>query len=174
MSTKIEWCDQTWNPVPNYQEYYASKDGQIMSMKYKHPKILKQITSKDGHKYVFFYKNGLMKKCWVHHAVLFAFGYIPKTKQECRHLDGNPQNNNLLNLKWGTRLENVKDKIKHQTQPCGEKAITHKLSEEQVLEIRKNYGKHTLRFMANLYGVSHTCIRRAALGIKWAHLERVN
>jgi hypothetical protein len=31
----------------------------------------------------------------------------------CRHLDGNPLNNNLSNLSWGTPRENYDDVIKH-------------------------------------------------------------
>lgn len=34
---------------------------------------------------------------------------------ECRHLDGNSNNNNLENLCWGTRGENRKDSAKHGT-----------------------------------------------------------
>jgi hypothetical protein len=63
-------------------------------------------------KYLFF------KNYRVHCAVLEAFvGPCPPGK-ECRHLDGNGQNNKLQNLKWGTRLENVQDSIKHGTNYC--------------------------------------------------------
>jgi hypothetical protein len=33
----------------------------------------------------------------------------------CRHLDGNPINNRLENLRWGTHKENKADAIKHGT-----------------------------------------------------------
>jgi predicted XRE-type DNA-binding protein len=32
---------------------------------------------------------------------------------ECRHLDGNPRNNKLDNLCWGTHSNNMKDRTKH-------------------------------------------------------------
>jgi hypothetical protein len=32
---------------------------------------------------------------------------------EIRHLDGNPENNALENLKYGTRSQNIQDQIRH-------------------------------------------------------------
>ncbi len=49
----------------------------------------------------------------VHRLVLEAFvGPCPPGMQ-CRHLDGNPANNRLENLAWGTHAENAADKIRH-------------------------------------------------------------
>jgi hypothetical protein len=171
--TKIDWADSTWNPVPEHEGYYASKDGQILSIKRGKPRIMKQITSKDGHKYVFMYDNAIMKKVWAHRAVLSAFSGYDGKGLECRHLDDNSSNNTLKNLAWGTRLQNVADKRRNGGIPTGERSGTHKLTEQQVLEIRATHGTKPLRKIAEQYGVSHTCVRRAALGIKWAHLRGV-
>ena len=57
------------------------------------------------------------------------------------------------------------------SKPIGERSGTHKLTIEDVIKIRKEYGKKSLRKLASEYGVSHTAIRRAALGIKWGHLK---
>ena len=171
MSTKIEWADRVWKSIPDYPQYYASSDGQILSLKSKRPLIMKQMVSKDGHKYVFMYVDGKMKKMWVHRAVLFSWKGLPQKGDEGRHLNDHPDNNDISNLEWGTRLENVNDKRINGGQPMGERAGTHKLTEAQVIEIRGLYGEKTLRELAAIYGVSHTCIRRAALGIKWAYLK---
>jgi len=80
----------------------------------------------------------------------------------------------LDNLKWGTPLENTEDKRRHGTIPRGESAGGAKLTEAQVLEIRRRHGTASLRSLAREFGVSHTAIRRAALGIKWAHLRTDN
>lgn len=45
------------------------------------------------------------------------------------------------------------------------------LSLAEVLEIRKARGTASLRELGAKYGVSHTAIRRAMLGIKWGYLE---
>lgn len=52
-----------------------------MSMKRGSPFIMKQMSARDGHLYVFMYDaNRQMKKVWVHRAVLSAFcGYEEKT-----------------------------------------------------------------------------------------------
>ena len=164
--TRIEW-----RPIPNFSGYFVSNDGRILSLKNKMPRILKHILSKDGHHYVFLYKNNKMHKMWVHRAVLLAFDREPLPNEECRHLDGSPSNNKLENLCWGTRQENTDDKKTHGTLPIGERSGTHKLTIEDVIKIRKEYGKKSLRKLASEYGVSHTAIRRAALGIKWGHLK---
>jgi len=169
--TKIEWADAVWNPIPDFPGYYASKDGRILSLKYKTPRILRQIKTKDGYYYVFLYRNHKKYKMWVHRAVLMAFDRKPLPNEECRHLDGNPANNKLENLCWGTRQENVDDKKRHGSLPVGERSGTHKLTTKDVLIIRKEYGKKSLRKLASEFGVSHTAIRRAALGIKWWHLK---
>lgn len=169
--TKIEWCDSVWNPIPDFPGYYASQDGRILSCKYKNPRILKPIKAKDGHLYVFLYRNGQMYKMWIHRAVLMTFARKPFPGEECRHLDGNPANNRLDNLSWGTRQENADDKKRHGTQPIGEKTGTHKLTIQDVITIRKLYKNRSLRDLAKQFGVSHTTIRRAALGIKWRHLK---
>jgi hypothetical protein len=132
---------------------------------------MKQIASYDGHLYVFMYDGGNMKKVWVHRAVLSAFRGKEEKHLECRHLDDDPANNHIINLEWGDRFQNVADKRRNGGMPVGERSGTHKLTEKQVLQIRKQYGKITLREMARQYGVSHTTIRRAALGIKWSHIK---
>lgn len=169
--TNIEYAHYTWNPVPNYPGYYASSNGQILSMKKSSPLIMRQIAGDDGHKYVFMYVDGKMKKMYVHRAVLFAWKGLPKDDQQGRHLDDNPNNNDLCNLAWGTSLENTNDKRINGGLPTGERSGTHKLNTKQVLEIRNLYCQKSLRELARIYGVSHTCIRRAALGVKWACIK---
>ena len=167
----IEYANCFWKPIPNYPEYYASRTGQILSTKRKSPIIMKQITTTDGHKYVFMYIDGKMKKVWVHRAVLLAWKGFPEEGQQGRHLNDNPGENDITNLAWGTSLENANDKRLNGRIPMGEKSVSHKLTESQVIEIRGLHGKKTLRELARIYGVFHTCIRRAALGIKWACIK---
>lgn len=167
-ATKIAWA--THKPIPEFPSYSVTPDGTVLSAKQGGLRALKPIASKDGHLYVFLYRGGQMHKMWLHKAVLLAYVGPPAEGQECRHLDGVPSRNHLDNLRWGTRQENADDKQRHGTQQRGEKSGTHKLTEVDVLEIRQRIGTMPLRALAKEYGVSHTAIRRAALGIKWAHL----
>lgn len=158
--------------IPGYEEYWASADGEIASTKKSDPIIMKPISTTDGHMYVFLYSDGNMKKMWIHRAVLLSWDRLPEEFEECRHLNDVPSDNRLENLCWGTRAENVNDKRANNGLPVGEKSGTCKLTEKQVLEIRKEYGKTSLRKLGEKYGVSHTAIRRAALGIKWSYLSK--
>ncbi len=74
----------------------------------------------------------------VHRLVLEAFVGPSPPRMECRHLDGNPQNNNLENLKWGTRKENMQDMMRHGSQVYhrGEKSHAAKLTNGIAQEIR--------------------------------------
>lgn len=175
----IGWTDQTWNPgaeilpIPGCPCYYVDKTGDIISTKgarghaYHH---MRPMTHKDGHLYVLLRVGGKQIKMFIHRAVLLAFRGEPKPGEESRHLDDNPANNRLENLVWGTRLENVEDKRRNGRLPIGERSGTHRLTEEDVRRIRTLHGTRSLRDLAREFGVSHTEIRRVALGLKWASL----
>ena len=42
-------------------------------------------------------------------------GPWPSPKHDARHLNGNPKDNKLSNLGWGTRSENIRDAVRHGT-----------------------------------------------------------
>lgn len=108
------------------------------------------------------------KRVWtvrVHTLVLSAFvGPCPEG-MECRHLDGNPSNNRLENLAWGTRLENAGDRHRHGTTLAGEKNHASKASDAEVAEIRALLaaGK-TGRSVADQFGLSESCISKIRTG----------
>jgi len=172
--TRIEWADNTWNLIPRFPGYYVTKEGKVLSTACNEPRIMKQIAKKTGYRYLFLYDgHGRSVKKYVHHLILVTFVGDAPGGMECRHLDGNPSNNRLENLAWGTKQENSDDKGRHGTFPTGERSGTHKLTEANVREIRRTYGAIPLREMASKYGVSHTAIRRAAMGMKWACVKDV-
>ena len=78
-----------------------------------------------------------------------------------RHLDNNPQNNRVDNLKWGTYLENENDKIENGTWNTRNGGA--KLTSKQVIEIRElieSGEKH--ESLAKIYNVSRPTITRIA------------
>ena len=159
MSTTIEWRD-----IPGWPRCRVSSSGTVRGPS---GRALKSQTADSGHLYVWPIRG---KKLFVHRAVLLAFvGPCPPGK-ESRHLDGIPSHNHLGNLLWGTRQEQRADERRHGTRCIGEKSGTAKLSESDVREIRELHGTVTLRELGRRYGVSHTAVRRAALGIKWGHI----
>lgn len=155
-----------WHYIPGLEGYQVTATGNIRNS--NTGRELKLMTNDGGHLY-FLPHRGI--KYFAHRAVLEAFvGQRPQGMQ-CRHLNGNPKDNRLENLCWGTAQENSDDRRLHGTLPVGERSGTHKLTEVDVLEIRKLYMKISLRKLAAHYGVSHTAIRRAAIGIKWGYLN---
>jgi HNH endonuclease len=64
---------------------------------------------------------GHRRNCYIHRLVLEAFiGPPSRESLECRHLDGRPSNNNVVNLAWGTRRENIRDRdVIHRTTARG-------------------------------------------------------
>jgi hypothetical protein len=153
-----------WRPVPTHPGYSVNAYGEIRGPS---GQTLRPMRAHRGHLYVLTPLPRRPRKLYVHRAVLLAFMGPPPAGQEGRHLDGDPEHNHLSNLAWGTPLQNAADKERHGRQPKGERSVTAKLTEAQVREIRGLHGTASLRQLAARYGVSHTAIRRAALGIKW-------
>jgi hypothetical protein len=165
-NSAIEWTTYTWRSIPSWPNYAVSSTGVIRNRKTW--RLLKLIRRKSGHLY-FYPQRG--RRCYAHRAVLEAFVGPAGVGQECRHLDGNPANNSVDNLCWGSRRENAGDKQRHGTQPRGEGVATAKLTERDVQEIRSRWGRTSSRKLATFYSVSHTAIRRAAIGLQWGHVS---
>ncbi len=173
MANMIKHNGKEWMPIPNFGNYFASKDGQILSFAGRSkPHLMNPMTNQSGYLYVYLYDgSGNQTKCFVHRAVLLAWVGLPKDGEETRHLNDIPTDNRLENLCWGNRFENVADKFRNNRVPLGEDSPSHKLTEKDVLEIRKLHGVLPLRRIAEIHGVTHTTIRKAALGIRWKNIK---
>lgn len=111
------------------------------------------------------------KRFGIHQLVLLAFvGPCPKG-YACRHLDGDPKNNHLSNLEWGTYTENNRDRIAHGTIPRGSKVNTSKLTEVKVREIRELLKIMGCKKIARMYGVRYNSIHAIKKRRSWAWLD---
>lgn len=117
-------------------------------------------------------KEGKIKFRTLHTLVAEAFlGERPKGF-DCCHMDGNPHNNTLVNLKWATKRENQSHRVQHGTHNRGARAYQAILTEDGVREIRRRrQAGEILVGMGKQYGVSDAAIWRAAVGKSWRHLE---
>lgn len=104
--------------IPGFPGYYATINGEIISMRCDSPRVI----AKQIHKgyYHVFVKRGMGRrtkvKMPVHQLVLMAHeGLKPDPLSQCRHLNGNCLDNKFNNLKWGTAKENAQDSIRHGT-----------------------------------------------------------
>ncbi len=87
------------------------------------------------------------------------------------HYDGNPLNNSLENLRWGTHKDNFADRDRHGTTARGERHGRSKLTKEQVLQIPVLRAEGlSQRKIAALFGVHNTLISYILRGKSWSHL----
>ena len=92
--------------VAGYEGLYTIDTlGRVYS--YKSRRYLKGGALAYGHRVVCLYKNGKSKLHAVHRLVAEAFIPNPDNLPIVHHIDENPQNNNVNNLKWCTQKENV-------------------------------------------------------------------
>ena len=121
-----------------YRNHKISDKGVIKRKESGKWKRLKtHIRKKDGYVYVTLFKNGKGRYFYIHRLVLIAFVGVCPIGKECRHKNGKRDDNRLENLKWGSPKRNQKDRIKHGTTNQGENHGSAKLSENDVLKIRK-------------------------------------
>ena len=103
--------EEIWKWIPGYEgEYQASSLGRIKSFKvYKDGQIMQGNILKDGRQRVNL--NG--QKQLVHRLILKTFDPLGETDEQCLvlHLDGNPANNNVANLAWGSYKDNAQDEL---------------------------------------------------------------
>jgi len=184
--------DELWKDIPYYTSWYqVSSLGRIRSLMRKNRwgyiqkiRILRPFPNQKGYLRIDLRKNGQRDCRQVHRLVLETFVGLCPDGMECRHLDGNPQNNKLDNLQWTTASENQRDRVRHGTSNMGltynrgESQGGHKLTEEQVLEIRELYkislssGKriYSQRKLASIFGVQQTAIKDVVNRKTWKHI----
>lgn len=164
-----------WRPVDGYSRYEVSDTGLVRSLWAGH--ILKpSIRTKRGRPYACTVnlKEGGLKTFRIHRLVLRAFvGPCPAGHEGC-HNDGNPLNNTLTNLRWGTRASNLADMAVHgtRTTPPIHRGETHPmatLTDQQVAQIRVwPHSRGSDSHLARLYKTSAQTIRRLRLRLSRA------
>jgi len=174
--TKITYNNEEFSQIPNFEGYFVSKNGVVLSKRQQiQPIVMRQMKQKDGHLYVYLYNGkGKSKKMYVHRLVLMAWIGMPKNGQEARHFNDIPYDNRIENLAWGSRIENVADKRKNGRIPIGEKSPSHRLTNEQVMDIRKRYSiGESAKDLSIEFGISHVNILAIIRGDNWSHLPLV-
>lgn len=129
---------------------------------------LAPVEVKGGYLAVTLRKPGVQKMAKVHRIVLCAFESNPAGLPMCLHINGNPKDNRLANLKFGAAKENAADRIAHGRNIAGSKSPNALLSDEKVIDIRKR--RESISEQAAKYGVSVSLIRKVRTKEVWAHI----
>lgn len=113
--------------------------------------------------------SGKSRKFYVHRLVAEAFiGPLPGGMQT-RHRDGNPLNNAVDNLAYGTPLENGADAVVHGRHYRDNKGVLTK-SQIPAIRMRLASGDRQVDIAAD-FGVKQMTISDIKNGKTWAHVQ---
>jgi hypothetical protein len=86
-------------------------------------------------------------------------------------MDGNPKNNHVTNLKWGTNKENAEDRASHGTDIIGENHKHAKMNENSVRELRRMASAGaTFASLGKRFGIAPGTAWTIARRLKWKHV----
>jgi hypothetical protein len=127
-----------------YPDYRVGDDGSVWS-RCRHPHLpwrqLHPHHSPRGYAHLYLCNDVGRHYFFLHVLILTAFVGPRPEGMWCRHLDGDPGNNALSNLRWGTQRENEADKGRHGRKACGERHGRYTHPESRTFGERN--GAHT-------------------------------
>ena len=157
---------EQWKDVVGFDGYKVSDAGRVIG---RYGKYI-GVDNGQGYIVVKLYRNGKTYCRKVHTLVLEAFVGPKPAGMEVRHLDGVRSNNDLSNLRWGNRYEQVGDKRKHGTIPHGERSNRTTLAKADVLKIRSLNASHSYQEIADMFGISKSSVQGICNRRRWKHI----
>lgn len=173
----MEETKEVWRDIQSYKgEYQISNLGRVKSLNYKgnvgKEKIKIAEVNHIGYFRIALSHHGKNKHFMVHRLVADSFISNPFHKLQVNHIDGDKQNNNVINLEWVTQSENMlhsyriglRTGMKGSKHPM--KGKTGKLNHcsKKIICITTGKQFNAINDAERQYGVSHTTISRCCKG----------
>lgn len=171
-----------YRDIPSFPGYRVGEDGSIWSCKRKGSdgrtylssrwRQMQATHNRQGYRCIKLTEGGKKYFIKVSRLVLLSFiGPCPLGHEAC-HLNDVKTDDRLCNLKWDTRLNNVKQKIERGRQARGESQGLSKLTEDDVRAIRVlSREGASQREIAKLFGVTRSPIQWILSGKTWKHVK---
>lgn len=180
-------CVEQWVDIIDYEDIYQGSDlgrfkrkermcafsGKKNGVKKIGEKIMKMYVNEDGYFSIGLTKNKKQKTLLTHRLLAAIFIPNPEDKPYVNHLDCDKLNNVIWNLEWSTVLENNNHSWENGRNKLmqGELNGCSKLTEKDVLEIRKLHANNTPRIeISQKFGVHKNHINRIVSKKRWKHI----
>ena len=154
---------EIWNDITNHPNHQVSTHGRFRNKKTK--QVLKQHTDRYGYSTL---SLGSTDNVQAHRIVCETYYGVPDNpKMQVNHIDGNRQNNHVLNLEWCTPSENIKWGIRQgKIDPMIglNKAKEANLKPVRLVEIDKRFD--SIKECAEFLGVQPTNVSRCLSGVR--------
>lgn len=99
--------------IHGFDDYYVGSNGEVVSYVKGSPRAMSTWPNQHGHRYTRLWNSGRTKTASVHRLVAEHHLPNPNGYSVVRHLDDDPENNEVRNLAWGTQCDNVHDMLEH-------------------------------------------------------------
>lgn len=172
---------ERWAQVVGYEGLYSvSTNGKVRSdtsrNRWEAGRILSPGPNTSGYfQVVLTGASGRRRSLLVNRLVLLAFRGPCLEGMESCHKNGKPQDNRLSNLRWGTRISNLDDRVRHGVVRVphyrGERNNNVKLTARRVKAMRKRrLAGDIYRVIAESEGVNKSTAMEAIKGKTWSHV----
>lgn len=158
----------SWKEIEGFNEYYVNEKGQILSLKGKTPRILKQNIVANGYLGVSLCKDGKTYSKRVHILVAKAFLENSENLEQVNHKDEDKTNNSVDNLEWctakynanyGHRNDKISESLTGIERPYQYRAIIQRDKEGHLLMIYRSIKEATEAGYTEA-GISNCCRNR--------------
>ena len=173
---------ERWRPVASFEgRYEVSSAGRVRSVarwvaarggkRLVEGRVLSPSISSGGYPRVTLTDG--RRELWVNVHRLVAESFLSgESNQVVRHLDGNPANNAVENLAWGTFADNEADKLRHGRRPLGEAHPRSKMTDGHVRAIRDMSSRGISQLaIARALGLNRGVVGIVVRGEGWTHVR---